>query len=38
MEWKTMLTLELVNLVNQLSCTLEGLPWRKTAKILNLQL
>ena len=37
-EWKTVSTPDLVNLANQLSCTLDELPKRKTAEILNLQL
>ena len=38
MEWEIMSTLDLVNLANQLTCTLDESPKRKTAKILNIQL
>ena len=38
MEWETLSTSDQVNLVNQLSHTLDELPQRKTTKILNLQL
>ena len=37
-EWETMSTPDLVNLTNQLSCTLDELPTRKTTKMINLQL
>ena len=37
MEWEIMTTPDLVNLADQLFCSLDELPQRKTTKILNFQ-